>query len=332
MRLCSAAFLAMLGLGSALLGPSRCRPLPGAPGVAEGSFLGGRGPLRRLSLSERPEVSGPEGPESLAAQTTGRFLNVLLVAGSVGYAAMSVFAVDASIWRGWTLQEVLYTLPRDNWLGYEGALRANPVGTKTVINVVIYLLGDYLAQVAWTKQTDKLPDRFVTFDAWRTARNGFIALIFGPLVHYYYQLSDTILPMTSIQNRLAKVVMDQTIYLSVKAAAYIGLTSVLAGESPKDAATAIREKLPTVLLTAWRFWPAVHIVTYGVIPARHRVLWVNCVDLVWSSILALLVINKQEDVATTAEQQQDAEEAEERFVEDQEEYASESLLIVDKKP
>lgn len=43
---------------------------------------------------------------------------------------------------------------------------------------------------------------------------------------------------------------------------------------------------------AWRFWPLVHLVTYGVIPSRHRVLWVNMVDLVWSSLLSGMTNSK----------------------------------------
>ena len=37
---------------------------------------------------------------------------------------------------------------------------------------------------------------------------------------------------------------------------------------------------------SWKFWPIVHCVTYSVIPAQHRVLWVNSVDLVWNAILS----------------------------------------------
>lgn len=29
-----------------------------------------------------------------------------------------------------------------------------------------------------------------------------------------------------------------------------------------------------------------HCITYSVIPAQHRILWVNCVDLIWNAILA----------------------------------------------
>mmetsp|Transcript_9065 Transcript_9065/g.26420 ORF Transcript_9065/g.26420 Transcript_9065/m.26420 type:complete len:254 (+) Transcript_9065:149-910(+) len=132
-----------------------------------------------------------------------RVTNALLLALVVATAVKTVFTVDAHIWRGWTLQEVLLTLPRDNWLGYEGALLTDPVGTKTAINVVIYLLGDYCAQVIWSKEPRE--GGALDFDPWRTARNGLIALIFGPFVHYYYEFSDHILPMTSNLNRVAKV-------------------------------------------------------------------------------------------------------------------------------
>ena len=39
----------------------------------------------------------------------------------------------------------------------------------------------------------------------------------------------------------------------------------------------------------------VHCVTYGVIPARHRILWVNCIDLVWNAILALKTGGEEEE-------------------------------------
>ena len=48
-------------------------------------------------------------------------------------------------------------------------------------------------------------------------------------------------------------------------------------------------------MTAWKFWPLVHCITYGVIPARHRILWVNCVDLVWNAILASMSTSKQNE-------------------------------------
>jgi hypothetical protein len=55
--------------------------------------------------------------------------------------------VDMDLWRGWTWQEILLRIPYDNWQEYEGGLMHHPVITKTLINVVIYLIGDWMSQV-----------------------------------------------------------------------------------------------------------------------------------------------------------------------------------------
>ena len=46
------------------------------------------------------------------------------------------------------------------------------------------------------------------------------------------------------------------------------------------------KKLWPTLTTGWKFWPAVHLITYNLIPPRHRVLWINLVDLVWVTFLS----------------------------------------------
>ena len=87
-------------------------------------------------------------------------------------------------------------------------------------------------------------------------------------------------------NRVEKIIMDQTIYLSIKCSIYIFAVGVLSGDSVETATTTVKDKIGGVVLTAWKFWPLVHCVTYGLIPARHRILWVNSVDLIWNAILA----------------------------------------------
>merc|ERR1712226_1487712 len=63
----------------------------------------------------------------------------------------------------------------------------------------------------------------------------------------------------------------------------------------KTSTTAVKEKLPGIVVTAWKFWPLIHCITYSVIPARHRILWVNCVDLVWNAILASMSQGKDKN-------------------------------------
>jgi len=77
-----------------------------------------------------------------------------------------------------------------------------------------------------------------------------------------------------------------TLYLSVKCSIFILAVGVLNGDSVDAAARSVKTRIKPIMFTAWKFWPLVHCVTYGLIPARHRILWVNSVDLVWNAILA----------------------------------------------
>jgi protein Mpv17 len=185
-------------------------------------------------------------------------------------------------------QEIAMRIPMDTWAGYESALEDKPVATKTMINVVIYLLGDWLSQTVFQKRN------ILDFDAKRTLRNGFIGLCFGPLVHLYYEFSDTILPLTDgdLWTRGEKILMDQTIYLAVKCSIYIAAVSLLQGDSFDTAKDNVKGRLGGIVVTAWKFWPLVHCLTYSVIPSRHRILWVNMIDLIWNAILASMASKK----------------------------------------
>lgn len=244
------------------------------------------------------EQDAPAALEKLEEEgdVTKKVLNALLLAASFGFAAYTILNIDQGMTRGWTQSEIAMRIPLDNWLNYESSLADRPVFTKTAINVIIYLLGDWLSQTIFAKKN------VLDFDAVRTLRNGFIGLCFGPLVVQYYQFSDHILPVEGgMWNRLEKILMDQSLYLTVKCSIYIAAVGLLSGDDPKTVKTNVQTKLPNIVVTAWKFWPLIHLVTYGVIPARHRILWVNCVDLVWNAILAGMT-TKSKDEEPVAEE------------------------------
>ena len=219
--------------------------------------------------------------EIMEKRLTSKLLNASLLAMCFGFVTYSILNVDAGMTRGWSITEKAMRIPLDNWASYESSLNTQPVATKTLINVIIYLLGDWLSQTIFVKKN------ILEFDASRTLRNGLIGLVFGPIVHEYYEFSDYILPVEVGFNRVYKILMDQTLYLSIKCSIYIVAVNVLAGESLEFSVDTAKEKIKGVMFTAWKFWPLVHCITYGAIPARHRILWVNCVDLFWNAILAL---------------------------------------------
>mmetsp|Transcript_2289 Transcript_2289/g.3258 ORF Transcript_2289/g.3258 Transcript_2289/m.3258 type:complete len:476 (+) Transcript_2289:96-1523(+) len=220
---------------------------------------------------------------------TPKAFNAFLLLAAFGFAFYSILSVDDGMTRGWSIAEKAMRIPIDNWSSYESSLNAQPIFTKTMINVVIYLLGDWLSQTLFIKKN------LLEFDAWRTMRNGLIGMVFGPLVHEYYEFSDYILPVDVDVNRFYKIAMDQTIYIFVKCSAYIVAVNMLAGESWQYSRDEAKGKIKGIMFTAWKFWPLVHCVTYGAIPARHRILWVNCVDLFWNAILASMASGSNDD-------------------------------------
>lgn len=202
-----------------------------------------------------------------------KLFNFALLAISFSYVFFSVFTIDKGMTRGWTPGEISLRIPLDTWASYENSLSEKPVATKTIINVVIYLLGDWLSQTLFQGKN------ILDFDAARTIKNGLIGMCFGPAVHEYYEFSDWILPVDGetfgITNRAFKILMDQTIYLAIKCSIYIIAIGVLNGDTLANSSDNVKNRLKPIMFAAWKFWPLVHCVTYGLIPARHRILWVN---------------------------------------------------------
>jgi protein Mpv17 len=251
-----------------------------------------------MEAGEMDNSATMELSEAMSYEEVGqKLINGLILALSFGYAIYTVFNIDHGMTRGWTQSEVAMRIPLDNWSNYETSLVEKPVFTKTLINVVIYLLGDWLSQTVFQKKN------VLDFDAWRTLRNGFIGLCFGPLVHEYYQFSDRILPVEggSLLIRFQKIMMDQTIYLTVKCAVYISAVGFLQGDGWETVKNNVKDRIVGIIFTAWKFWPLVHCITYGFIPARHRILWVNSVDLIWNAILSTLARQEEPIEDTDAE-------------------------------
>ncbi len=174
-----------------------------------------------------------------------KFTNLVVLSLAFGYATYTILSIDSGMTRGWSPSEIAMRIPLDNWGAYESYLANKPILTKSLINVIIYLLGDWLSQTAF-KRTNLLE-----FDLQRTLRNGLIGLCFGPLVHEYYEFSDTILPpQNGLVTRMEKILMDQTIYLTIKCSLYIGAVGLLAGEDRESVAETIKDKIGGIVITA----------------------------------------------------------------------------------
>lgn len=223
-------------------------------------------------------------------------INAIVLVAAFGFSIYTMVNIDHDITRGWTQAEIAMRVPLDNWASYESSLAESPMLTKTMINVIVYSLGDWLSQTVFQQKN------VLEFDVVRTIRNGFIGLCFGPAVHAYYEWSDHILPVEGgLVNRLEKILMDQTLYLTVKCSIYIAAVGLLQGDNYETVQNSVKTRIRPICFTAWKFWPLIHCITYSVIPNRHRMLWVNCVDLIWNAILASMS-RSEESIDSQAEE------------------------------
>lgn len=232
-------------------------------------------------------VIPPLAGESLVpAVPATRLINGLMAGGLITALLMSFLTVDSEIWRGWTLTEVALRLLPDSWKAYEDALEVDPVAVKAAITAATYFIGDWLAQSIELKSLyPNAPGAWLEADITRLWRGCFIGAPLGILAHYYYGFSDSVLAEWPF---IAKIVLDQTAYLFVYNSCYFLGTGVMSGKSPISAFQDYRTKAWKLMTAGWKLWPLVGLITYTIIPLRHRLLWVDAIEIVYSAILSSL--------------------------------------------
>ncbi|THG20392.1 hypothetical protein TEA_013234 [Camellia sinensis var. sinensis] len=124
------------------------------------------------------------------------------------------------------------------------------------------------------------------FDRARMFRSGLVGFsLHGSLSHYYYEFCEVV---------PAKVVFDQTIWAAAWNSIYYTVLGFLRFESPVSIFNELKVTFWPMLTAGWKLWPFAHLITYGVVPVEQRLLWVDCVELIWVTILSTYSNEKSE--------------------------------------
>ncbi|GAB4859567.1 hypothetical protein Ancab_011035 [Ancistrocladus abbreviatus] len=248
------------------------------------------------SYSSVSDEGSKEMADGSGLLSRGINASIVLTAGTFGITKL--LTIDHDYWHGWTLYEVLRYAPEHNWIAYEEALKSNPVLAKMVISGVVYSLGDWIAQCYEGKP-------LFEFDRARMFRSGLVGFaLHGSLSHYYYQFCEALFPFRDWWVVPAKVAFDQTAWSAVWNSVYYVVLGFLRLESPTNIFRELKGTFWPMLTAGWKLWPFAHVITYGVIPVEQRLLWVDCVELVWVTILSTYSNEKSE--ARISEALQDA--------------------------
>ncbi|KAF5726401.1 putative Peroxisomal membrane protein [Tripterygium wilfordii] len=233
------------------------------------------------SSDEREEIESKD-------RLISRAINATIVLGFGTLAVTRLLTIDYDYWHGWTVYEVLRYAPEHNWSAYEQALKDNPVLAKMAISGIVYSLGDWIAQCYEGKP-------LFEFDRTRVLRSGLVGFtLHGSLSHYYYQFCEALFPFQDWWVVPAKVAFDQTVWSAVWNSIYFVVLGFLRLESPANIFSELKATFWPMLTAGWKLWPFAHLITYGVIPIEQRLLWVDCVELIWVTILSTYSNEKSE--------------------------------------
>lgn len=224
----------------------------------------------------------------------GKAINATIVLGFGTLAVTKLLTIDHDYWHGWTLYEILRYAPEHNWIAYEEALKSNPVLAKMAISGIVYSIGDWIAQCYEGKP-------LFEFDLMRMFRSGLVGFtLHGSLSHYYYQFCESIFPFQYWWVVPAKVAFDQTVWAAIWNSIYFVVLGFLRFENPANISTELKATFLPMLTAGWKLWPFAHLITYGVIPVEQRLLWVDCIELIWVTILSTYSNEKSEERVSEA--------------------------------
>lgn len=233
-----------------------------------------------------PSDSPVEGGDQV--KMADRIINASIVLAAGTFAITKLLTIDRDYWHGWTIYEILRYAPLHNWAAYEEALKTNPVLAKMMISGIVYSMGDWIAQCYAGKP-------LFDFDRARMFRSGLTGFaLHGSLSHYYYEICESIFPFHSWWVVPAKVAFDQTVWSAIWNSIYFVTLGFLRFESPANIFGELKATFSPMLTAGWKLWPFAHLITYGVVPVEQRLLWVDCVELVWVMILSTYSNEKSE--------------------------------------
>ncbi|KAI3765610.1 hypothetical protein L2E82_15649 [Cichorium intybus] len=252
--------------------------------------------VSNLKQDEQTEIGSEGGDKEFVAgngseeidKFMGKAINASIVLGVGTFAVTRLLTIDHEYWHGWTFYEILRYAPEHNWFAYEEALKENPVFAKMVISGVVYSLGDWIAQCFEGKP-------LFEFDRSRLFRSGLVGFtLHGSLSHFYYQFCEALIPWKDWWVVPAKIAFDQTVWSAIWNSIYFVVLGLLRFESPTNISNELKATFVPMLTAGWKLWPFAHLITYGVVPVEQRLLWVDCVELVWVTILSTYSNEKSE--------------------------------------
>lgn len=166
------------------------------------------------------------------------------------------------------------------WAAYNEALDKTPITAKSLTSFFGFFLGDLLAQLFIVKSGLDIK-RLLTFSI-------FGLIYHGPSGHYFYNFLDSKIKGTDGLSVAAKVAIDQLFWCPIFMSVYFTYLGLTAGNSFGMIGNKIKSDLFSAAQASWRVWPIVHAVNFKFIATKHRLIFINGVQIAFNMFLSLI--------------------------------------------
>jgi protein Mpv17 len=114
----------------------------------------------------------------------------------------------------------------------------------------------------------------------------------GPSGHYFYNWLDKQIEGTDAKHVAMKVAFDQLVWCPIFMTVFFTYMGLVEGDGLSAIAAKIRKDLLEACQGSWKLWPFVHAVNFRFIKTKHRLLFLNSVQIVFNMFLSLIGTKK----------------------------------------
>ena len=123
--------------------------------------------------------------------------------------------------------------------------------------------------------------RFVTLSIF-----GFI--YHGPSGHYFYNWLDGKIAGKEAKDVALKVAIDQLLWCPCFMTVFFAYLGLVNGDGVATIADKIKNDLLAACQGSWKVWPLVHAVNFKFISSKHRLVFINSVQIAFNMFLSLI--------------------------------------------
>jgi len=182
---------------------------------------------------------------------------------------------------------------------YESILNQSPMLVKSLTSLFGFGVADVVAQgLSTSTNTDSRSSPI--FDGARTLRfAAFGFFLYGPTSSVWYSSLDTYILPENPTCGLAvasKVLADQVLWAPVLISSLFAfdLAFDTSGTTKPTLSKKIENDLFSALKVNWSFWPMFHLFSFRFVPTEDRILYINCVQVLFNVFLVYTSSKREE--------------------------------------